>query len=185
MKQKDSAVSRRLRSYWKMEAVNVAFVPAFAAIGVWYFDGTLTPAFWLNALACSALLFIGTIYLRAISKRADGDRRFFDQSLPWLAKAETPAAVLVVAAVAAWIGERSMGEPAISPSGIASALLAALATLEYVNYYRVQLQHFDNAADFKRLMSGRGFRKSHMARDIAHWRLKKRLAANPVRPPLT
>ena len=43
----------------------------------------------------------------------------------------------------------------------------ALAALEYVNYYKFQVQHFDNWADFKRLMTGRGFRKAHMARDIA------------------
>lgn len=173
MKQKDSAVSRRLRSYWKMEAVNVALVPASAVLGVWYFDGTLTPAFWLSALTCSALLAIGTVYLRAISKRADGDRRFFDQSLPGLAKVEPFAAALVVVAVAGWLGDLLTGQRANSPSGIASAILTILAALEYVNYYKVQLQHFDNAADFKRLMSGRGFRRSHLARDIAHWRSRR------------
>lgn len=44
--------------------------------------------------------------------------------------------------------------------------LAVLAGLEYVNYYHVQLQHFDNAADIKRLLSGRGFRPAHLARAL-------------------
>jgi hypothetical protein len=53
---------------------------------------------------------------------------------------------------------------------VVSLLLALLAILEYVNYYRVQLQHFDHAADFKRLVTGRGFRRSHLAKAIAAYR---------------
>jgi hypothetical protein len=43
---------------------------------------------------------------------------------------------------------------------------AVLAALEYINYYHRQLQHFDNREDFQRLLSGKGFRKSWMARDL-------------------
>ncbi|MEN9392769.1 MAG: hypothetical protein RLZZ104_1112, partial [Pseudomonadota bacterium] len=43
---------------------------------------------------------------------------------------------------------------------------AVLAVLEYINYYHRQLQHFDNGEDFQRLLAGKGFRKSWMARDI-------------------
>jgi hypothetical protein len=42
-----------------------------------------------------------------------------------------------------------------------------LAVLEYVNYYHRQLQHFDNKADFRRMLAGKGFRQSWMARDLA------------------
>jgi hypothetical protein len=49
---------------------------------------------------------------------------------------------------------------------IAATACAVLAALEYVNYYHRQLQHFDNWADFKRLIAGKGFRKSWMARDL-------------------
>jgi hypothetical protein len=49
---------------------------------------------------------------------------------------------------------------------IAATACAALAALEYVNYYHRQLQHFDSWADFKRLLAGKGFRKSWMARDL-------------------
>jgi hypothetical protein len=34
----------------------------------------------------------------------------------------------------------------------------------------VQLQHFDHAEDFRRLISGRGFRRSHLAKQIAAYR---------------
>jgi hypothetical protein len=56
---------------------------------------------------------------------------------------------------------------------IAALACSALGSLEYVNYYRVQLQHFDNLADFKRLLGGRGFRKAHLARDLAAFREAK------------
>jgi hypothetical protein len=45
-----------------------------------------------------------------------------------------------------------------------------LAILEYINYYHYQLQHFDHAADFARLLSGRGFRRSHLSKAIAAWK---------------
>jgi hypothetical protein len=48
-------------------------------------------------------------------------------------------------------------------------VLLLLAVLEYINYYHVQLQHFDHAPDWKRLISGRGFRRSHLAREIERW----------------
>jgi hypothetical protein len=50
---------------------------------------------------------------------------------------------------------------------IAAAVLILLAALEYVNYYHRQLQHFDCWSDFKRLISTRQLRPSHMARDLA------------------
>ena len=43
---------------------------------------------------------------------------------------------------------------------------AVLAVLEYVNYYHRQLQHFDSREDFRRLLTGKGFRKSWLARDL-------------------
>jgi hypothetical protein len=45
--------------------------------------------------------------------------------------------------------------------------------LEYVNYYHRQLQHFDHAADWKRLLAGRGFRVSQMAADLQRLRQKR------------
>ena len=53
------------------------------------------------------------------------------------------------------------------PDRIAATVLAVLAALEYVNYYHRQLQHFDNLTDFRRMLAGKGFRQSWMARDLA------------------
>jgi len=42
--------------------------------------------------------------------------------------------------------------------------------LEHVNYYHRQLQHFDHWPDFKRLITGRGFRRSQLSVDLDDWR---------------
>ncbi len=57
---------------------------------------------------------------------------------------------------------------------VAAFICSGLATLEYVNYFHVQLQNFDHAADIKRLMNGGGLRQAHMAKDLAAFRKTKR-----------
>jgi hypothetical protein len=49
-----------------------------------------------------------------------------------------------------------------------------LAILEFVNYYHVQLQHFDHAEDFQRLLAGKGFRRSHLSKSIRAYRQRIR-----------
>jgi hypothetical protein len=61
----------------------------------------------------------------------------------------------------------------LSPDRVASLLVLLLAVLEYINYYHVQVQHFDHAADWQRLLAGRGFRRSHLAREIKRWERKR------------
>ena len=61
----------------------------------------------------------------------------------------------------------------LSLSTGAVLVVTILGVLEYVNYYHVQLQHFDNMADWRRLLAGRGFRPAHMARDLATWRRRQ------------
>jgi hypothetical protein len=43
-----------------------------------------------------------------------------------------------------------------------------------VNYYHFQLQHFDHADDFQRLLSGKGFRQSHLSKSIRAYRQRSR-----------
>ncbi|MFN9877812.1 MAG: hypothetical protein ACK557_04995, partial [Planctomycetota bacterium] len=57
---------------------------------------------------------------------------------------------------------------------VAPAILLLLAVLEYINHYHFQLQHFDHAPDWQRLVSGRGFRRSHLAREIDRWKRERR-----------
>lgn len=169
----DNAIARRLRSYWKLEAGNVVFVPAFAGVLVWQDGSPFSVAFWIAALACSGLLVVGTIYWWALLRKLEGKPVDLDRWIPRLAALEIPALTLSLFAASLVCFELMLTAGNWNATRIAAACLAGLALLEYVNYYRVQLQHFDNGADFRRLLSGRGFRKAHLARDIAAWRAGK------------
>ena len=148
-----------------MEAANIILLPALAfwvakpdnALDI----GVMTLAYGGAAL----LLLVGALYWRGLLYRKLGNAAPLDRALRfadmvqrpslswfWLAAAAASAALVLRGfsgpVIAAWIGVLLMG-------------------LEYVNYYKVQLQHFDNLADLKRLLRGRGFRQAHMARDLA------------------
>jgi hypothetical protein len=51
--------------------------------------------------------------------------------------------------------------------------MALLALLEYVNYYRWQLQYFDHLPDFRALVKRRRLKRAHMARAIKRWRSRQ------------
>lgn len=163
-------IAKRLRWYWRMEAANVVLLPALAWIFVWQTGGAVTAAFVLAALACSGLLLIGALYWRAVLRRMEGAAAVFDYWLPRLAAVQWLSAAVVIAAAISTAVELALISGDWGASLIVAAVLTTLAAAEYVNYYHVQLQHFDNWADFRRLIKGRGFRRAHMARDIASWR---------------
>jgi|CXWL01.1.fsa_nt_gi hypothetical protein len=168
----ENSVAKRLRWYWQMEAGNALFVPAAAVVLVWWAGGAASVALAVAAIACSALLVIGALYWRAVLRQIEGASAVMDYWLPRLAVAEGASLGLVASATVVTVLELLLW--GWTASRIAAAALTVLAALEYVNYYRIQLQHFDNWADLKRLMTGRGFRKAHMARDISAWRRKAR-----------
>ncbi len=172
----NNPVARRLRGYWQMEAANVLFVPAFAIGLVLWAGGTVSIALVVAAIACSALLVIGALYWRAVLRQMEGAPGVMAFWIPRLAAVEALSLVLVAGAVAANVVEFVQAGGGWTPARIGAVALTALAALEYVNYYRVQLQHFDNWADFKRLITGRGLRQAHMARDIQAWRRRRRAA---------
>lgn len=159
----------RLRSYWKMEAANVVVVPTVGIALVDSFGGTLNWLLVTTMFATSALLVLGTIALHALYLTVAGDAGALARVVPLLARCQIPAASLcVIAAVAA--GVQHVQANAWTPAVVGGWVYAALATLEYVNYYHVQLQHFDHASDWARLRSGRGFRASALARALKRYR---------------
>ena len=162
-----NSLANRLRWYWQMEAANAVIVPAAAWTLVWSFGGVATIAFWVAALACATSLVIGALYWRAVLRQIEGAAHVFDYWLPRLGAAEHALLALFSVSVIVIVLELTLSSTGWLAAHIAAAVLTALAALEYVNYYKFQIQHFDNWADFKRLMTGRGFRKAHMARDIA------------------
>jgi hypothetical protein len=68
----NSVPTRRLTTYWKIEAGNVVFIPAIAIYLVLRSGGTISVALVLSCLACSFLLVIGTIVLRMMLRKARG-----------------------------------------------------------------------------------------------------------------
>lgn len=163
-------IERRLTSYWQMEAANVLFVPGFVVLLAISLEWRLGWVTVLALLPVCLLLAIGAQYWRAKLNQL-ASRAPFPQSIGLIAGLQIPSLIAVLAAVLATI--LSFLVEGIAASGaerwVASAM-TLLAALEYVNYYHRQLQHFDHLPDLKRLFSGRGFRRSQMAIDIARWR---------------
>ena len=170
----DSAPIRRLTNYWKIEAGNAALIPAIAVYFVLRSGATITPALVLSGLACSFLLVIGTIVLRMMLRRARGEPDATKGRIALLAWMRWPAIGLCVAAAVA-LGAQCIADGVqLDARFVAPAILLLLAVLEYINYYHFQLQHFDHAPDWQRLVSGRGFRRSHLAREIDRWKRERR-----------
>ncbi len=172
MTQKEKLI-KRLRMYWQLEIGNVVLVPAIALVLAFQAKQSVS---WLSAvclLPTCGLLLIGGLYWRGKLKVLEGDKRVLDGALNLAHTWQWPLALLSVLvsilAVASWVF------PGIGSSigdRIIASTAAALAVLEYINYYHRQLQHFDHVDDFKRLISGRGFRRAQMAVDLKRWRHK-------------
>ena len=156
-------LAKRLSSYWKMEGANVVILPA---IMVALAGGQVGPLALFALVPMCGLLLVGTLYWRAKLAQLQGQDTL-RPTLRTVTKWRRPLFIATILAVLGVIG--ALIEPGIARSrgdfwvAFAATLLAAL---EYVNYYHRQLQHFDHLADFTRLFSGRGFRKSQMRRDL-------------------
>jgi hypothetical protein len=168
-----AALIRRLRMYWQVEAGNVVMVPGVAMAAVHIYGGKIGWPTILAASACAALLVIGALAWRMELANVQGKPQVAQYWTPILARLQAPMLLLSLSACGAVVWRLATWADLWSPDAIAAAVLATLAALEYVNYYHVQLQHFDNAADFKRLVSGKGFRRAHLARAIDAWKAKR------------
>ena len=166
---------KRLEGYWKLEALNVFLVPGFG-IGIVFFwlGSPIRFSLVLALIATSWLLVLGTIALRIMLWDFKKDPACSEYWLPFLHRAQPSAFVLILIADIVAITDFVLSYAAITASHYAAIAFALLATLEYINYYHRQLQHFDNAADFQRLITGRGFRKSHLARALSAWRAQSK-----------
>lgn len=166
---------KRLKPYWMMEGANVVFVPAIAWFLISVFaKGQITIAVLAAIVATSFLLVVGTFAWKMVVDGLEGNPKSEEQWTPWLDLARWPALILTILAVIATVAEAISTLPRISASLVGASLLCLLAILEFVNYYHVQLQHFDHAEDFQRLLSGKGFRRSHLSKSIRTYRQRTR-----------
>ncbi len=169
----NSAVSakslRNFRSYAAMEALNIVLVPVTVLLLAPPSNWTEIFAMGLAIAACAGFLLVGAAYWAGLDHRLTrSNRSSLTRALALAHRLEIPLLLITGAAL-------PMLAFAIYDGGwtwplIGAAMLTLLAALEYVNYYHRQLQHFDRSSDFKRLINGSGFRRSHMARNLAAYR---------------
>ncbi|WP_226700640.1 hypothetical protein [Qipengyuania gaetbuli] len=168
---KRAALRKRLSSYWKLELGNALLIPAavfYLASGEGNGIGWLT---LFSFLPMCGLLLLGSAYWRAKLAGVEGDRSKLSTVLGAADRLDRLLFLLafasLTAAIASWV------LPSLSVSladRIAATVCSVLAMLEYVNYYHRQLQHFDHGEDFRRLLGGKGFRRSQMSVDLQQYR---------------
>lgn len=151
-----------------MEAANAVLLPmALLVFSSWRLS-------WVSLIAfvpMMLLLAIGAYYWRTKLKALEDGTYVYQRALRWIAILQWPSLMLTISAclivLYAWRqpdwfrGAWDMG---------AATFAVSLAVLEYINYYHRQLQHFDNASDFRRLLQGKGLRRSQLARDLKAYR---------------
>jgi hypothetical protein len=152
-----------------MEGFNAILIPLLAfgfvrpSLGLesWLLAGSLLP--------CCLLLIVGTAYWYALHARLNGNRYPMVRVVRVARIIQLPSLLITLASFGL------VGFAFTQPGALAYVMLgiATLSVLEWINYYVVQLQHFDNLADFKRMISGKGFMQAHLAREIAALSNKK------------
>ncbi len=157
-----------------MELGNVWLMPAVMVWMAYFLEYPLGWLSWVSMLPMCALLLVGGLYWRAKLRQIQADPAPMQKVLRWAHLLQWPlgaaSAIVCLLSFVSWIGggtfSLSLGDR------ITASVAAALAMLEYVNYYHRQLQHFDHAADLKRFREGKGFRVSQMATDLRRFRQK-------------
>lgn len=154
-----------------MEVANVLIVP-LSMIAITLMIGSRLG--WLSYFAMlpmCGLLLVGGLYWRGKMKQLGGQKGALRSILSVADRLDIPlalsSAMALLLAIVSWL------HPMLSVSfadRVSATIAATLAVLEYINYYHRQLQHFDHSADFKRLISGDGFRPAQMVVDLARYR---------------
>ena len=151
----------------------MVLLPAFMVWMAHYLEYQLGWLTWVSLVPMCGLLLIGGLYWRAKLLHVQGQQRSLDKLLPWLHSLQLPFAISSILVFALCLTSWAADSLALSLGDrISASIAAALAVLEYVNYYHRQLQHFDHVADWKRLLGGKGFRASQMATDLRRFRQK-------------
>ncbi|MGB0906588.1 MAG: hypothetical protein ACPGVT_03760 [Maricaulaceae bacterium] len=171
---KRAEISKRLKMYYQCELMNVVLMPG-TMFGYAIYKGQKIG--WTSVAACvpmCTLLLIGGLYWLAKYKAIHGKRTLLPKVMARASVLQWPLCIMSVAAfalvIAVWVVPgitHSTGDKAIT------SFAGIMALLEYINYYHRQLQHFDRAADFKRLLAGKGFRPAQMAVDLRKWRARR------------
>ncbi len=161
---------RDFASYGNLEAFNALLVPAIAT----YFGWSSARSGAILLVVANAALIIGLIvgaaYWWGVAARLKRRPAPMARALRLASAAQLPMLLLTVAAIA--VSAVQLASHGLTLANIVAMSVTALAALEYVNYYHVQLQHFDNRRDFWRLLRGKGFKRAHLARELSLYRIR-------------
>ena len=164
-------VARRLAWYWQVELANAALVPLLLVVIGLHMGGAVGWPSLAAMVPMSGLLIVGGLYWRGKLRALQGQGAALDKALRLADRWDRPLLVLTSIACGLAVAGFIIPLPGSAAGDRWAASGAAmLALAEYVNYYHRQLQHFDNGADFSRLITGRGLRRAWLARDLAAWR---------------
>jgi hypothetical protein len=149
-----------------MEAANCVLLPGLALLVATPRHPAEILSMGLSILSCVGFLLVGTFFWAALDRRLRrGDREPMNRALAFADRAERPLLAITSVSTAALL--LPLWFSGLSAALAGAAVLTTLAWLEWINYYRCQLQHFDRWSDFRRLLTGRGLRTPHMARALA------------------
>ncbi|MEC7288732.1 MAG: hypothetical protein VXW22_01355 [Pseudomonadota bacterium] len=165
-------LKQRLSGYWKLEAGNVVLMPVFLSMLTGWAPSWVS---WLSFAPMIFLLAIGALYWRSKLKQLESRTYDPEPVLGVLSLCQVPALALTL--LATGVVMYGWREPEMfngwTDQGVAT-FAAILSVLEYINYYHRQLQHFDHGPDFKRLVAGKGLRRSQLAKDLDTFRRTRR-----------
>lgn len=148
-------LEKRLSSYWKMELGNVGIVPV---VMIYFAFMAGSPVGWMSyvtLIPMCGLLLIGGLYWRGKHAQLRGDVQPLETVLKCAHFVQIP--LLVLTAIACLLTVLSWGPYSLARGTgdrIVATIAAALAALEYVNYYHRQIQHFDHLAGFQTTFDG-------------------------------
>lgn len=158
-------LDKRLSMLANLELGNVFAIPAIVAL--MHFSGKYT----FGVLTVSALipvcafLLIGSYFWYAKRAQIRRTPQNYKQKLSRLSIWENAKYLLLLTPIV--IGVMLANHIAIGKADIYAALcLWCLGFAEWINYYHRQLMHFDNKADFMRLVKGKGLQISWLRREL-------------------
>jgi hypothetical protein len=158
-----------------MEAANILLLPGAALLFAPPQHVAEMFSMGLAIGACAGFLLVGALFWWGLDQRLKlRNGRPLTNALVVADRLEVPLLFLSGAATVSLIW--ALGERGFTWPLAAAAVLNLLAVLEYANYYHRQIQHFDRWSDFKRLVTTRRLRRSHMSRALEAHRKSSALA---------
>lgn len=162
--QNKTALLKRFESMWKLEWANIILIGGI--ILFLFLIGKLKPTIFIivSFFMTAIFLWIGGHFWKDKYLSLRDNTPISDARLKWYKWQELWKWGLLIPPIV--MAVELYLNPILTAEFWVGLGFWALAIAEWINYYHRQLMHFDNPADFKRLISGRGLRQSHLSREL-------------------